>query len=172
LNIPGYQFVRRDRTGSGGGVGIFIKYPLKCTEISLQSVAQGQGKVESLTLQIQLNKVKSFVVSCVYRPKFSLSTNDLDLLEEYFSELCNLKYSFYSCGDFNIHLEDTSKSHIRKFNSLMTKLDLTELIQKPSRGKARLDLIITNTPSHCLSSYIYPPILTTDHEAVFIVKQM
>jgi len=169
MNIPGYNFIRRDRTGFGGGVGMYLKSAFRYTEFNLKSVDSGQGKIESISVKAQIGNRKSFIVCSLYRPKFSLSLADLEILENYFEELHNYRYPFYVCGDFNIHLEDTDKTFTRKFNSLLTKFNLVELIQKPTRGNARLDLIITNNPIPCLSSYVFRPTLTTDHEATLCV---
>jgi len=169
LNIPGYYFVRRDRTGFGGGVGIYLKSIHRYTELNLKSVDYGQGKIESISIKVQIENRKSFIVCSLYRPKFSISLSDLEIFENYFEELHSNRYPFYICGDFNIHLEETDKPLIRKFNSLLNKFNLVELVQKPTRGNARLDLIITNNPIPCLSSQVFSPTLTTDHEATVCV---
>jgi len=170
LNIPGYNFIRKDRTSSGGGVGIFLKSTIPFKEILLKSAKSDQGNIESITILAQIGCFKSIVISCVYRPKFSVSLEDLELLEDYFTELSVLRHRFYSCGDFNIHLEKTNLTFVKKFNSILNKLNLTELIQNPTRGDARLDLIITNDQIPILSSEVIQPIIPTDHEATLITK--
>jgi len=172
LNIPGYNFIRKDRTCNGGGVGIFLKSDISFKEIVLRLSKSDQGNLESLTVLAQIGKYQSIVISCIYRPKFSLSLDDLESLEDYFTELSGLRYRFYSCGDFNIHLENENLTTVKKFNSILNKLNLSELIQKPTRGAARLDLIISNDPNPILSSHVIPPIISTDHEATLIIKNL
>lgn len=51
---------------------------------------------------------------------------------------------FYICGDLNIYMEETEKTHVKKFNSILNRHALAELVQTETRGKARLDLIISH----------------------------
>ncbi|OXA41542.1 putative RNA-directed DNA polymerase from transposon BS [Folsomia candida] len=77
-------------------------------------------------------------------PKFTVSNSDIDEMELLFSEHLEKQCNFYICGDFNIHMEDTNNTQIKKFQNLLKRLSLRELVNGPTRGKARLDLIITN----------------------------
>jgi hypothetical protein len=129
-------------------------------------VVSPESKIEILTVQFQLSKFKSIVVSSIYRPKFNLSYYDLQSLENVFNFLGTFNLKFYACGDFNIHVEDFNKLEIKRFNSLLKRLCLKEHVQKPTRGKARLDLIVSNDLCDLLSNVHTVP--QTDHLATYV----
>ena len=80
--IPGYSFEHKCRqTGTGGGVGIFIKSEM----ISKRRYDLEKPKIECIWMEVCLHKAKSFLVACLYRPPDSskhLHENFNNLLDE------------------------------------------------------------------------------------------
>lgn len=167
MSIPGFTITRSDRTGGGGGVAVLYRCNFNCKQIQLKEMDLQDSKIEILTVKVQVSKRKSFLISCLYRPKFVLTINDIDKLESIFLAHMKTNLTFYICGDFNIHLEQAQKSHIRKFNQVLDRHDLIELVQTSTRGKARLDLIISNDKKFVTRTMVEQPHIS-DHESTII----
>jgi hypothetical protein len=171
MSIPGYTLYRKDRTNCGGGVAILIREEFTHHPVTFDANS-GLTNTEVLSLKVQVRKFKSILITCLYRAKFNLSYSDNRKLEVLFSELESTGLTFYACGDYNIHLEQSTNPGVVRFNNMLHRHSLTELIQAPTRGRARLDLIITNDAgidniqSTVLSSFI------SDHESILIVKPL
>ena len=60
LNIPNYNFVRRDRQSNGGGLIIYYRNNLR---VDLES-----SSVEMIWLEVRNNRQKPFLICYVYRP--------------------------------------------------------------------------------------------------------
>jgi hypothetical protein len=170
LSIPGYKLLRKDRQRGGGGVAILIRNDIAFKIIDVQGVETTESKLEILTIQIQVRKYKSLLISTVYRPKFQVSNNDILTLEHFFRELSSCKHTFFACGDFNIHIEKKHDNSTKKFLSLLSRLDLCEIINKPTRNATHLDLIITNDKSHSLQTDTFHGL--SDHEGIFVQKSL
>jgi hypothetical protein len=144
INFPGYELVRKDRSASGGGVAILIRQEYKYSLKVIDAIENSSSNLESITLQVQVRKLKSILITCLYRPKFTLSCRDVGELEKVFVELDQSNRIFCCLGDFNIHLEKSDRPEIIRFNHMLSRNCLSELIQEPTRMNARLDLAITN----------------------------
>ena len=75
LNIPGYEFIRRDRNRHGERVGFFIKSSNSYIVRSDLDVIN----LENLTMEIRKPNSKPFLVATWYRPPCSLT----DLFSSY-----------------------------------------------------------------------------------------
>jgi hypothetical protein len=170
LNIPGYSLVRKDRKRGGGGVAILNRSNISYSIVDIQGVETTESKLEILTIQIQVRKFKSLIVSTVYRPKFDISLNDTLALENFFRELISRKHKFFACGGNNIHFNKKHDAGVKRFLSLLKRLDLEELVQKPTRNNAHLDLIITNDKSTELTADTVHGL--SDHMGVFVMKRI
>jgi Mg2+ and Co2+ transporter CorA len=95
-----------------------------------------------MTIQVQVRKFKSFLVTCLYRPRFTLSYRGVRELEKLFVELDRSNLIFYCLGDFDIHLEKKDSPEIVRFNQIMSRNCLLELKQQPTRINACLDLAV------------------------------
>ena len=137
--------------------------------MSIHSDVNIESKIEILTIKLQIRKLKSIVISCIYRPKFNVSKSDLCELENIFNALIECRLKFYACGDYNLHLEDFGNSQIKKFNSLLNRLYLKELINAPTRGTAQLDLIVSNDLELVTDSSVICSM--SDHDAIFIIRR-
>jgi exonuclease III len=171
LNVPGYSIIRTDRDENGGGVAILFKTSFKCQLLPIpEDVVSPDSKLEIICAKFQCEKNKSFVVSSIYRPKFSLSYADIKSLETVFNFLGGLNLEFYACGDFNIHMEHNTKSEIIRFNRLLSRLNLKEHVNMATRGNAYLDLIISNDIRTLHSQT--EVLAQSDHLSTFIVRPL
>jgi hypothetical protein len=172
LSIPGYVLYRKDRTNNGGGVAILIKDEFTHHGLTFDAVESNLVNTEVLSIKIQVLEFKSILVTCLYRAKFNLSYNDTRQLEYFLNELDSTGLTFYCCGDYNIHLEEETKPEVIRFNNMLARHSFKELINAPTRGPARLDLIITN--DSCIDN-IDTLVLShsiSDHDSVIITKQL
>jgi hypothetical protein len=171
LNIPGYKLIREDRNEFGGGVAFLIKDGFSCEVLRTpEGIVSPDSRLEIVSVKCQFSKLKTFIVSSIYRPKFNLTHSDLESLENLLTFLNSHELDFYACGDFNVHLEDNTRSEILRFNRLLKRLNLKEHIMKPTRGTARLDLIISNDNRDLESNVEI--IGRTDHLATYIVRPL
>ena len=67
LHIPGYEFIRRDRSRNGGGVGFYIKSSNSYVVRSDLNVIN----LESLIIQIRKPNSRPFLIATWYRPPCS-----------------------------------------------------------------------------------------------------
>lgn len=166
IKIPGFTMVRQDRTEHGGGVAVLFRTSIKFS-ITTAHLFSEETKLEYITLKFQVHKLKSFSVTCVYRPKFSLSDTDILNLETLFTNLGNDQCEYYICGDLNIHLED-DKPHVKKFKRLMHRMNATKVVGSATRGTAHIDVVITNVQTTEQALVVEPGI--SDHEAVIVER--
>ena len=89
---------------------------------------------ESLSIQIKLGNFRSFLITAIYLPDVSL-----DVFQE-FESLVNAidkenKESII-IGDTNCDLITPSYSHTKRLKALLTKYELTQIINEPTRVTA------------------------------------
>jgi len=165
IPIPNYNIIRCDMTGKGRGIAIIVSTKLTFKIFSLKtSDINSNNNIEHITLKIQLNKFKSFLVTCVYRHTSydkKVRENDYKSFESLFTSLIATSNDFYILGDFNL----PKHKHISPLVNIMTDLNLTQIISKPTRMKNILDLIIVNNPLSLQSHVIHPPVLS-DHSLI------
>ena len=59
VHIPGYEFIRRDRNGQGGGVSFYIKTPINFVVCSNLNVPN----LENLCIEIRKPNSKPFLIA-------------------------------------------------------------------------------------------------------------
>ena len=64
VEIPGYDIIRQDRNGSGGGVAIYVRDNIPYIKRD-DLLVQG---LEAICLEIKKAKCKPFLVTTWYRP--------------------------------------------------------------------------------------------------------
>ena len=158
--IDGYNMFHKDRTNKGGGVAIYVKNVLKATEINLDTSIQG---IELLTINVQLNFNKSFLITSLYRPKFFLTQDEIDCFENLLANHSKKKHDFIILGDFNIHFESKDKK-ITKFRNMLERNNVFVMIKEPTRFNACIDNILTTYSDSIVQSGILYPNLS-DHDA-------
>lgn len=90
----------------GGGVALYVDSDLKCKQVEHDNVID--ALMECITVEIEMEKLKHIVVTCVYKTP---GTN-VETFKDSMKNLMNgLKESrtVNICGDFNIDLINVSK---------------------------------------------------------------
>jgi len=144
----------------GGGVVIFFRSSLRLTQVSLdispttfeafcQSIATPRGSVTLLT---------------VYRPGSS-DPNDV-FFEEFSSVLESLitrNSQLIILGDFNVHLEDLSSSHTKRYLNILSQFGLRQHVSEAThRSGGILDHVITSDEEEVAELHVSPPTIS-DH---------
>jgi len=137
----GYKFFQAPFRLGDRGVAIISREEFKVTVFENHQF-ELSANVELLSLKVQLNFNKSFLVTCIYRnTNYDCLTLHLDntLFFNLLSELVQLNCPFFVLGDFNL-----PNDHIIPLSSTIDNLGLIQLINEPTRLNNILDLIITN----------------------------
>ena len=136
-------------------------------------------KSESVFLQINFKGRKPLIIGSIYRPTNNCRETCAaicDDLIEVFGK--NPRAVFWIGGDFNLPDIDWAEQKIigkqypaqinEKFLETFQDLGLSQIISKPTRGNAILDLLFTNTPGLFKNEDIIPGLGCGDHDMVFI----
>ena len=101
--LNGYEVLHVARTTTkGGGVALFVNHRFNCTFCTAKSF-EIDNLFECVTIELDMQKHKNIIVSCVYRAPGS----DIDRLCEYMDQIliyANPSKTKFVCGDFNIYL--------------------------------------------------------------------
>ena len=126
--------------------------------------------LECVTVECEINRHKTALVSCVYRCPGSNMVSFNDNIEQLFSHIRCTK-TIYVCGDFNIDLfKCDSHSGTKLFVDLMYSLGLYPLINRPSRITTTSATLIDNIFTSELECKIDSGLLVndiSDHLPVF-----
>ena len=169
IQIEGYEVVRRDRNKWGGGVALYIHKSISANYAVRLDLMH--YRLESLSIQIKLGNFRPFLITAIYLPDVSL-----DVFQE-FELLVNTidkenKESII-IGDTNCDFLTPSYSHTKQLKTLLTKYELTQLINEPTRvtasSKTIIDHIITNRIQYVSDSGVIHCGMS-DHDVVYMVK--
>lgn len=143
VNIDGYNLVRLDREGRGGGVILYIRDIFKF-EILHSEI---QDYIEHIWVNLTLNN-KSIVIGVDYHPPNTSGFLFLECLENILSDY-EISSDLTVClGDFNINYLDNSNALNINLFSILNSLNLKEIIERPKRvthsTSSLLDFIITS----------------------------
>ncbi|KAL1447518.1 hypothetical protein WDU94_010887 [Cyamophila willieti] len=135
VSIPGYNFVRNDRSYSGGGgVGIYLRDGI---DFSVLQCSDGNAarKIEYLLVEVRYC-YKKLLLGVVYRAPGIVYSEDLEsLLSTFLPHFDDV----ILMGDFNAHLELNNLSSTR-FKDLFKSFNMSIL---PSRSTYHLDNVDT-----------------------------
>ncbi|XP_069194283.1 uncharacterized protein, partial [Procambarus clarkii] len=154
--IPNYNLYRCDRkTRSNGGVGLYIKEDLVCTELlnSTNEVVEVLGmKVEKLNL----------IIILIYKPPDTTIeefTEQMHKIENILDNLANPAPDIIFLGDFNLpslrwrtantniiagNDPGNNQPQVRELLRFCNKFSLNQQITEPTRNENTLDLLFTN----------------------------
>lgn len=152
FGINGYNFIRKDRDGRGGGVGIYIKKHFQYQNIQFDIPTD---ICEIISIKFKLNK-KHILFINIYRAPSLDTDNFIDTL----SDLMSMTMPFYDCvifsGDFNIDFLGESRFSSRITN-LIDTFNLAQHITQPTRitdtSSTLIDVIIANINMPCICSH-------------------
>ncbi len=88
-------------------MALYVDCDLKCKPAEYMTTVI-DDLMECITVEIEMERMRNIVVTCVYRAPGSNVETFNDSLEELMNRLTENK-TFLICGDFNIHLLNVSK---------------------------------------------------------------
>jgi hypothetical protein len=166
---PEYVLFRSDRTvGIGGGVLLLVHCTLR--PVAPESNSFSSDKCNAISCSVSLN-VGSIMIACVYRSPSSTSSSDFEL-SKFFNHLCALDHKFkLIIGDFNMpNVEWESVSMSSPSNYLVDCFEdnfLSQIVNKPTRGKNILDLVFVNDVTLISDVDVGESFLGSDHATVW-----
>jgi len=166
--LPSFKIYRSDRTNKGGGVAIICNKNLNCKVISFSNSLIPFQNIECLTLSIE-RYFRSIIVCLIYRPKFTLTNDDMQFFKRLLTELNSYKKIFHLIGDFNIHFEDTQNTQVQKFKAMIDRNNVHILTTKPTRNNALLDCILSNDRTKTREEGVINPQLL-DHACCYVKR--
>ena len=163
--IPGYTIYRKDRVDKAGG-GVLIYASNDYVSCLLKNLCDPE--IEALWIEFKLPKIKSFIVSCVYRPPQS-PVKWFDSFEPILHRVSITGKNLIMTGDFNIDL--LRNDHLI-WKELYTSFNFIHLIDIPTRvvgeSAALLDHIyVTNKDMAAL--WFISNIALSDHFPIGMV---
>lgn len=158
IAVEGYALVRKDRRlGRGGGVGMYIKNSVSFNLIHTDD------DIEQLWIKLKINK-KQFAVGAAYKPPNFSHIDFINKLENTISSLLPEYDEIFCLGDFNIDLLKSDTPASNKLNSMIAALDLTQLVDAPTRNTplstSLIDVILTTNDNNIIKNV---DVVTLDH---------
>ena len=159
VKIPGYNLFRLDRRYKrGGGVCAYVRETLKVTV--LRELSHTSHEVfQQLSLRLQHEKLKLFLLGVVYRPPdCGITCLDNDLIPSIVEALLYDK-DIFIIGDLNCDLlSEKPESKGKALNDFCTMFNLSQMISKPTRvtrdSSSLLDVILTTNPHQVIQTTI------------------
>ena len=169
IDIPGYSVIRRDRSSEEhGGLCLYIKDGcFKCKQLNDISCC-----VDHEVLWVQLQPARlprgfsSIVAAAVYHPHWTASENN-SMRDHLFQSLALIESKYPNSaliitGDFN-RLD---------ISSIKRHFCLKQIVKKPTRKNAILDLVLNNLHSYYGEPCSFPPFGLSDHNMVTAEPQI
>lgn len=182
VELEGYNLFMVNRVNKkGGGVALYVDTALRCSLIKSMSRTI-ENILECLTIEINIERSKNIVMSCVYRtPGTSIETfmNKLvGVLDHYNENKVQI-----ICGDFNIDLlNPNGHKKTTDFLNMVYSKGLFPVITKPSRMTIDTATLIDNIYTNEIGGKIVGGLFIkdmTDHlpvsavfQSIFKKKQM
>ncbi|KAM7160392.1 uncharacterized protein RBU57_010555 [Macrochelys suwanniensis] len=165
--MDGYKLFRKDGQGKkGGGVALYVREQYDCSELQYENTE----KPESLWIKFRSVSNKGDVmVEVCYRPPDQRD----EVNEAFFQQLTEVTRSqaLVLMGDFNhpdICWESNTAVHRQSRKILASVGDnfLVQVLEEPTRGRALLDLLLTNREELVGEAKVDGNIGGSDHEMV------
>ncbi|CAM5130495.1 unnamed protein product, partial [Natator depressus] len=165
--MDGYKLFRKDRQGrKGGGVALYVREQYDCSELKYETAE----KHESLWIKFRsVSNKGDVVVGVCYRPPDQGDEVD----EAFFWQLTEVtrSHALVLMGDFNhpdICWESNTVVHrqSRKFLENVGDNFLVQVLEEPTRGRALLDLLLTNQEELVGEAKVDGNLGGSDHEWV------
>ena len=151
IEITNYSVIRKDRNRNGGGVCMYVNSSINyITRPDLSHEA-----IESVWIEIIVEKSKPVLVATVYRPP---GQNDFyDILEGCLAE--GGRAEAILIGDFNSDMLSKEASVLKSFSGFRNSHSLHQLIRQPTRicdsTQTIIDLILTTDKDKILKSVFF-----------------
>ena len=158
--FPGYSSpIRRDRTGHGGGVAVWLKNGLAHQQLAQSST----GSHEVIWLSLRLHCGRKVVVCAAYRPGSS-ADGDISVLEHIDTMIPRLRHhgtQIIIAGDFNVHnrawiCSNRTTTAGEFAEDVCLDHGLQQHVVVPTRGSNTLDLVMSDF-AHTPAMHYFPP---------------
>lgn len=167
VNIPGYNFIRKDRGSRGGGIGFFIRDSLGY-EILHGGIT---SCLEQMWIKIGING-KSVIICVMYRPPSGS-------FSEFFSSFEDLVLRYHPSssdivigGDVNVDFLRVDDFRVRRLSELFVQFNLAQIIDSATRITNRsatlIDIILTSSESEDLIHGVDTVGQLSDHSLVYV----
>lgn len=164
VSIRGYTFLRRDRGGRGGGVGLYIRNYLNFSIISMP-----KNNIEQIWVLVTLAKLK-VIIGSVYNPHRRNYQEFLNEFEDPLSFCLPYSENIICLGDFNIDFLKSDDPATLLLCNIIESFDLHQIINQPTRitdtTVSLIDLIMASDLSLVDASGIVACHLA-DHDLIF-----
>lgn len=145
VSIPGYDILRKDRNGRGGGVAFYYKNSLKCKILTLPP---STSHLEQIWVSVKVQG-KHMCLGSLYRPpdaNLSHCINDLEAAVTSF--LPNYNCVLFG-GDLNVDFSNNLNNGYNIASRFLTKYGLYQVINSATRvtdnSQSLLDIIVTSS---------------------------
>ena len=161
-----FKVLKLERSNKkGGGLAVMVKSNITNT-IKTQYVTTYDG-FESIFCTFSIGKMKIILVN-VYRPPAKSKSEFLLQFEDYLATVLENDGLLLIFGDFNIDLL-LNEPITNRFLKILERHGLMQLRKKPTRGKALLDLIISQTTNtDILETFHVDEEFPSDHLPLFL----
>lgn len=139
ISIHGYNIIRKDRDGRGGGVALYIKNTLPFHRI------KATEEIEQVCICVKFHH-STFIFGTLYRPPNLDHNFFLDKLEDLVHICMAITDNICFLGDTNIDLLKPDNLSTVSYNNLLDTFELTQMVSFPTR--------ITNTSSTLIDHII------------------
>lgn len=164
VHIENYVFVRSDREGRGGGVGIYVHNSIRFTLIDMQN-----NNIEQIWILVQICQ-SNVALGSVYNPYEREYVNFLNEFENSVANCLPCSENILCLGDINIDFLNFENRATIYMQNILESLGLYQIITQPTRTTltttSLLDLIITSDSSLIKNSGVIDCHLS-DHDLPF-----
>ncbi|XP_057296255.1 uncharacterized protein LOC130625211 [Hydractinia symbiolongicarpus] len=172
ISIEGYRTVRKDRkTGIGGGVIVYIR-----DDLEWQRRFDLESDIESIVVEIFVEKSKSFIVCVMYRPPDSSlhgTKNFETCLDDFLTISSTEDKETLLLGDLNI--DYNKRNDHKRLKDLFVIVGLKQLIKQFTRetesSKTIIDVIFTSHQNNVKETIVLP-LGISDHDLIGVNRKI
>ena len=155
ITPAGYDFINVPRsTGRRGrGIGILYKSSLQLSVVPSDTTPTTFEHVRVV------GKLKDICLTAIYRPPPSQANgfttrNFLDELEIFIGDASLQNGKSLITGDFNIHIDESEKSEVKQFMTILENAGFTQNVTVPThRGGHTIDLLLSRPVDHLICDW-------------------
>ena len=163
LTPHNFHFLHMPRASRGGGVGLLFRQSLNFGKISTSLYSSFE------CLEV-FSKPANLRVVVLYRPPSSSVSLFLDEFADYTQLLNTACGNLIILGDFNLHLDCSEATNIKKFTSLLHSGNLCQHVHTPTHKEGHiLDLIISRSTENVVNNIAISEPYVSDHLLVSCV---
>ena len=170
-NFFDYIHIPSIRNGKGGGTSIFIKNNINfTTRDDIKAELWMDRTFEVTAIEIEREKYKNLLISCIYRSPDSPINNFIKQLDILMDKALKEKKMLLVAGDFNVDLKLNNRS-VQELKTTISTSGFHYLINKPTRvtklSQSCIDNLLINDSDNVNSAGILE-LDISDHFAVYV----